>query len=367
MAGMFYSLKEAAEKLNKTEKQVKELAKQGKLREFRDGSNLLFKIDEVEALMADIGVPIPLEQPIESAEIMEPQEAPEMEQLQKVPEETEPEFAEGEAEEEEISLASETGPPMAEAAESELTSADTALPGEGISILGETDSDYQVTDDTMAETTAVPGATGTAGTTGTTGEVPLEAIEEDVTLDTLGSGSGLLDLSLQADDTSLGGILDEIYTTEGGEEAPDQVGAAPGAAVEMAAEAEQILPEEELTSPQPVPEAIATAQPYLEVPADALSNSLGVMLFLPLLALVYAAIVTMAGLKGVTPAILAKIRTPFVALYIVAGFLAAAGLTFGVSLMLSGGRSRAGKSQKKPKKSKKAKKTSPPAPEDAPH
>jgi len=363
MAGMFYSLKEAAEKLNKTEKQVKELAKQGKLREFRDGSNLLFKIDEVEALMADIGVPIPLEQPIESAEIMGPQEAPELEQLQKLPEEqTEPEFAEGGAEEEEISLAPETGPPMAEAAESELTSADTALPSEGISILGETDSDYQVTDDTMAETTAVPGATGTAGTTGTTGEVSLEAIEEDVTLDTLGSGSGLLDLSLQADDTSLGGILDEIYTTEGGEEGPAP--AEPGSAVEMA-EAEQILPEEELTSPQPVLEAPATAQPYVEVPADALSNSLGAMLFLPLLALVYAAIVTMAGLKGVTPAILAKIQTPFVALYIVAGFLVAAGLTFGVSLMLSGGLSKAGKSQKKPKKSKKAKKTSPQAPEDA--
>ena len=33
-------------------------------------------------------------------------------------------------------------------------------------------------------------------------------------LDSFGSGSGLLDLSLQADDTSLGGILDEIYTTE---------------------------------------------------------------------------------------------------------------------------------------------------------
>ena len=364
MAGMFYSLKEAAEKLNKREKEVKELAKQGKLREFRDGSNLLFKIDEVEALMADIGVPVPLEQPIESAEIVEPEEAPELEQLQKAPEEqTEPEPAEGRAEEEEeISLASETGPPVAEAAESELTSADTALTGEGISVLGETDRDYQVTDDTMAETTAVPGATGTAGTTGTTGEVSLEEIEEDINLDTFGSGSGLLDLSLQADDTSLGGILDEIYTTEGGEEGPEPV--EPGSAVEMAAEAEQILPEEELTRPQPVMEAPAIAQPYIEVPPDALSNSLGVMLFLPLLALVYAAIVTVAGLKSVMPAILSQIQTPYVALYIVAGFLVAAGLTFGVSLMLTGGLSKAGKSPKKPKKSKKAKKTSPPAIED---
>lgn len=382
MAGMFYSLKEAAEKLNKTEKEVKQLAKQGKLREFRDGSNLLFKMDEVEALMADTSitpseeVSVPLEEPAQPVGAVEsegpqpqktaaesPEQAPEPEPAKAPEPPTEPELTEGTAEQEEISLVSEAGPPVAEAAESELSSADTALAGEGISVLGETDRDYQVTDDTMAETTAVPGATGTAGTTGTTGEVSLEEIEGDVNLDTFGSGSGLLDLSLQADDTSLGGILDEIYTTEGGEEGAEP--AEPGSAVEVAAEVEQILPEEELTRPQPAMGAPAIAQPYVEVPPDALSNSLGIMLFLPLLALIYAAIVTVAGLKGVTPAILAKIQTPYVALYIVAGFLVAAGLTFGISLIFSGGVSGAGKRQKKPKKAKKAKKTSPEAPENA--
>jgi len=375
MAGMFYSLSEAAEKLNKTKEEVKELAKQGKLREFRDGSNVLFKINEVEALMADTGVTasvtpvagpdsegekmsVPLEEPTESAGAIESEQIPEPEQA-KTPElPTEPEQMAGE---EEISLAPETGVP---ASESELTSADTALTGEGINVLGETDRDYQVTDDTMAETMAVPGATDTAGTTGTTGEASLEEIEEDVNLDTFGSGSGLLDLSLQADDTSLGGILDEIYTTEGEEESHEP--AEPGSAVEMAAEAEQMLPEEELAGPPLVSEAPAIAQPtYIETLPDALSNSLGIMMFLPLLALVYAAIVTVAGLKKVMPAILDKIQTPYVALYIMAGFSVAAGLAFGVSYILSGGLSKAGKRQKKPKKSKKAKKTSPPAPENA--
>jgi len=56
MAGMFYSLREAAEKLNKTEEEIKEIAKKGKLREFRDGPNLLFKVDEVEALMSDTSI-----------------------------------------------------------------------------------------------------------------------------------------------------------------------------------------------------------------------------------------------------------------------------------------------------------------------
>lgn len=374
MAGMFYSLAEAAEKLNKTEEEVKELAKQGKLREFRDGSNVLFKIDEVEALMADASVTAseeisaPLEEPIEPAGAVESEQIPEPEQAQAPEQPTEPEQL---AEEEEISLAPETGIP---ASESELTSADTALTGEGISVLGETDRDYQVTDDTMAETTAVPGATGTAGTTGTTGEASLEEIEEDVDLDTFGSGSGLLDLSLQADDTSLGGILDEIYTTEG--EESHEI-AEPGSAVDMVAETEQI-PEEELVGPQPVLEASTIAQPtYIEAPPDTLSNSLGLMLFMPLLALVYAAIVTVAGLKKVMPAILGQIQTPYIALYIMAGFSGAAVLVFSVSYILSGGRGKTGTKVKKPKKpkkqkepklsrkEKKAKKTSPPAPENA--
>ena len=53
---MFYSLKEVAEKLNKTEDEVKELVSKGRLREFRDGPSLLFKVDEVEALMSDTSI-----------------------------------------------------------------------------------------------------------------------------------------------------------------------------------------------------------------------------------------------------------------------------------------------------------------------
>ena len=53
MAGMFYSLEEAAEKLGKTPDEVKQLAQEGKLREFRDGSALLFKIEEVDALQPE--------------------------------------------------------------------------------------------------------------------------------------------------------------------------------------------------------------------------------------------------------------------------------------------------------------------------
>lgn len=77
-----------------------------------------------------------------------------------------------------------------------LQDADTALTGENISVLGESD-EYNLKNDSQLNTS-----------------VPLEELEDDINLDSFGSGSGLLDLSLQEDDTTLGGILDEIYTAE---------------------------------------------------------------------------------------------------------------------------------------------------------
>jgi hypothetical protein len=386
MAGMFYSLQEAAEKLNKTEEELKQIVKEGKLREFRDGPNLLFKVEEVEALMSDTGV-MPSEQ-VPEPEALEPEaaalETPEAEALEPEalepeaaaletpePEALEPEALEPEAlsleapspetpeseapsledlEEEplvpleqaadssEILLEPETGAPVAP---SELTDADTALTGEGISVLGETDSDYQVTDDTLAET-AVPA--------GTAPEVPLEEIEEDVNLDSFGSGSGLLDLSLQADDTSLGGILDEIYMAEGeGQEpAPAEVGS--GSAAAVAAEGEQMLVEEEPVAPQLAPDvSVALARPYIEAAPDMQSNTLGMLLFLPLVVVLYTTVVAVAGLKGVTPSILAGIQG--LIWYIMGGVAVLAVLVTGAAFMLGGGNGTV-KAAKKPKKPK---------------
>jgi len=375
MAGMFYSLQEAAEKLNKTEEELKQIVKEGKLREFRDGPNLLFKVEEVEALMSDTGV-MPSEQAPEpealepeaaaletsEAEALEPEtlepEALEIEALEPEalePEALEPEALESEApatedlEEEllapseqaagtsEILLAPETGAPVAP---SELTDADTALTGEGISVLGETDSDYEVTDDTLAET-AVP--------TGTTPEMPLEEIEEDVNLDSFGSGSGLLDLSLQADDTSLGGILDEIYMAEGeGQEpAPAEVGS--GSAAAVAAEAEQMLVEEEPVAPQLAPDVQALARPYIELAPDMQSNTLGMLLFLPLVVILYTMVVTVAGLKGVTPSILAGIQG---LIWYIMGGVAVVAVLVTVAAFMLGGSNGTVKAAKKPKAKK---------------
>ena len=56
MAGMFCSVEEAARRLGKTEDDIKEMIRLGTLREFRDGPNLLLKVDEIEELAGREGI-----------------------------------------------------------------------------------------------------------------------------------------------------------------------------------------------------------------------------------------------------------------------------------------------------------------------
>ena len=53
MAKMFYTLDEAKSALGKNEEEIKQLAREGRLREFRDGPRLMFKADQVETLRAE--------------------------------------------------------------------------------------------------------------------------------------------------------------------------------------------------------------------------------------------------------------------------------------------------------------------------
>ena len=207
----------------------------------------------------------------------------------------------------------------------------------------------------MAETA------GTAASAETGAEASLEEIEDDVNLDSFGSGSGLLDLSLQADDTSLGGILDEIYTAEGGEgeatpaegePAEAEVEAGEGPAFEdMTAEAEHGAGEEEAAVPETVAVMPAAMMPaFAEVLPDAQSNILGMLLFLPMLALLYTAIVIVAAMKNVMPTILTSVQGLIP--YIMGGGIVLALVVFGASF--AAGREKAPKVAK-PAKDKKVK------------
>lgn len=53
MAKMFYTMDETKAALGKSEDEIKLLAREGKLREFRDGPRLMFKADQVETLKSD--------------------------------------------------------------------------------------------------------------------------------------------------------------------------------------------------------------------------------------------------------------------------------------------------------------------------
>lgn len=54
MAKMFYTMDETKAALGKSEDDIKNLARDGKLREFRDGPRLMFKADQVDTLKAEL-------------------------------------------------------------------------------------------------------------------------------------------------------------------------------------------------------------------------------------------------------------------------------------------------------------------------
>ncbi len=421
MAGMFYSLEEVAEKLGKSPEEIQELVKNGKLREFRDGQTQLFKVQEVDSLARDSGAeassqekePEQADEGSEESAIELELEDQESEEEQEEPSEEKPKKEKSEApseEEEDVEdmlLESEEDEESEDTAQLSGSATDeiflddsSSLEEEGesgsatdeilleekteeekaeekedkteekeeeeIDLSGQTETDYLLADDTTASKS--PAQTG--GETfmldeeeteeaGKAEEPSLEDIEEDVNLDSFGSGSGLLDLSLQADDTSLGGILDEIYTPEGEEgqeQAPAEGDLAIGSGAASALGEEGMPAEEEPAAP-----SAPTAMPASVEPApDALSNALGIMLFAPFLAVVYSTIVIMASFSGTTPSVLSPVRTLPMPVFVIMGVLVVMALIlFAITYMVnnpSTGKAKKPKAKKaKPKKEKKEK------------
>src|SRR5215212_3279886 len=54
MAKMFYTMEEAKATLGKSEDEIRQFAREGRLREFRDGQRLMFKADQVEQLKGEM-------------------------------------------------------------------------------------------------------------------------------------------------------------------------------------------------------------------------------------------------------------------------------------------------------------------------
>src|SRR5215218_2870180 len=54
MAKMFYTLEETKGALGLNEEEIKQLSREGRLREFRDGPRLMFKADQVDNLKSEL-------------------------------------------------------------------------------------------------------------------------------------------------------------------------------------------------------------------------------------------------------------------------------------------------------------------------
>ncbi|MFA6186827.1 MAG: hypothetical protein WC770_06425 [Phycisphaerae bacterium] len=411
MAGMFYSLDQTKEKLGKNEAEIKALVRDGKLREFRDGAKQLYKTEDVDALASvPKGDTAILDDSMQLA-------IDETGEISLAPEELDMLMGDGnekdEKNESKFKL-DETGALMAdevlgqddakdddfnlEIAASEdtktnqkskidskassklpagidepLTNDDTniSLSGDSINVLGgSTENEFKISDDTLGETKLIQKPSKALDDKGED-EMSVAKLDDDVNLDSFGggSGSGLLDLSLQADDTSLGAVLDDIYPETQNAPASKQGTPAGG----LAAEAEKIFEQESPDSlgqedlGQAAPAASpAMAMMFAEPEPDTASNTFGATLFIPMLVAIYTAIVVAASYNSIPELKILSSVEPII--WYVAGGLAAVVILMAIIASASGGEKKAKQPkppkqpkvvQPKPKKEKKAKKGEP--------
>ena len=211
MGQAYYNLDEAKQKLDTNDDGLKDLVREGKLREFRDGGKVHFKTGDVDKLVAEAGSSLPERDASGSGEIMlEPvEEASPSSGSGSLPG-LAPDTADASgsgsglieledsdaAHADEVTLDDSTAP-------KDIRKDDTVITTAGISVFD--DDDLEVEADPMAKTVLTASAS------------------DQVAMEGIGSGSGLLDLTREADDTSLGAeLLDEIYP---GDEAKEDVSA----------------------------------------------------------------------------------------------------------------------------------------------
>jgi hypothetical protein len=334
MAKMFYTFEEVREKLGVTEDQLKQLVQGGKLREFRDGAKVMFKVDEVDDFSP---IDIELEGPTDGTDGTE--EAGEILALE---------------DSAELLGMSDTAGSSIGLIPMETGSQIGLMPSDTSDQIGLDDTtEGAEKDDTVLTASGVDESQDESGSgIGIMDEAPLTSdLDDRVPLDASGSGSGLLDLSREADDTSLGAeLLEEIYPSadEGAVETqlPTQMDIAPE-------------PEPETTGMEAqlsVVEQVKAIQVY-----DHTSGVFGAMLIVPFLVLIYMCCAATAALADVQPAILTKLSGMTI-WYVLGG---AAGVSMLILLIGSFMVSQAGqprapkvKKTKKPKqaKPKKAKK-----------
>ncbi len=242
MAKMFYTLEEAAQRLGMSEDEVQALAESGQLQEFRDRDRLVFKVDQVDLLAGggDDDAEITL---AESSEL------------------------------EPISLSS--------SGSGSAFAADASGEGTGISIF-DPDADDQA--DPSADT-LVTGAVSAP----------------DLSMDSNASGSGLAQLTLEPDDTSLGAnLLDDVYGDEsGGSEAGESAIGGSAIAAASGGALFESSGEPEFGSSQAAQAALMPVAESYDGPWSGIAGGLGLAMVIILAATLAVTILGLAGSSAV--------------------------------------------------------------------
>ena len=249
MAKMFYTQAEAAAKLGKTPEELKAMVREGRLREFMDNGPV-YRIEDINKLGG-----VSEASPSSDADAVD------------------------------LELVDESS--------AGASKEDTVITSAGISVFD--DEDLQIEADPMAQTSIT------------------QSVDDQVSLETTGSGSGLLDLTREADDTSLGAeLLEEIYpstpTAESAEVMPaqgGQMGYAGGGRMEE----------------QP---PVFGPQPTVVEASDAMAPAFGGMAFIGMIAVAFLAFVLTAIARDTWPPILNDLATGNNPMYLAVGLGAAA-------------------------------------------
>ncbi len=320
MAKMFYTLDEAAEKLGVSVDQVKEMANSGKLQQFRDRDKLMFKREHVDALLnnEDSTSGISLSDDSLSG----------------------------------TSLAGDSLGGTNLAGDSLLDG--SSLTGSSIPLAdsGDTDAISLSSDDSQAGAPAAKSKKDdprerTGISVFDAGEVePVDpsaqtvvtnavGADEELALESVGSGSGLLDLTRESDDTSLGAeLLDEIYPggNDGSDAKIDTTTGASGvfdgaATIEPSASGLENLQQPGMAA------AMAGGATYVEVPVSEPADPSGSGLALggmlaAAISLVLVFIVVISAINGVNNQITSLFTASTGALWTYTGILLGASIVF---------------------------------------
>lgn len=233
MAKMFYTIEEVCEKLQKSEDEIKQMVSSGQVQEFRDRDKLMFKVEQIDLLAGDDdGGDVNLDL---------------------------------------SDSAGDSG--LALESEASALGLTDSREGTGVSVF---DTDHGSEDSSE----------GThAG----------DMVEDELSLDAVGSGSGLLDLTRESDETSLGAeLLEEVYSGDENVEIPAHAsGLFEAAGTESPGDAAAVHAG-----------GLGATMPVLVESYDGTGSGLGIGLLIGAMAsLICVAIIAFVGITGATPAL----------------------------------------------------------------